>query len=298
MLTASTDLSKKIAARAADRKGGIKEISEGRSDEYRVNPFNIEVEEGFNVRDFDSVAVSDHIDSLAQSIAAIGVQRALKVRSKGGRLLLKDGECRLRATIRAIEVYGAEILTVPVKVADRSESDADAVLGILVENSGLAVTPLGKADVIKRLKAFGWSDTDIAKKAGISKARISQLLDLGGLGEGIKNLIRNETVSPTLALEIARANDFDDAKTLAEINAAQSQVAAKGRTRVTKKAVSGESTAKSVKEQIAAIVAAGEVEAASDGEIEAVVATFTADDWATLCALLKIDNKAMETEEA
>ena len=295
-LTATTPLSMSIAAAAKGKQGAktIRDIAEGRSDEYRVNPFDIEVEDGFNVRDFDSETVAAHIDSLAQSIAQIGVQRALKVRNKGGVLLLKDGECRLRATIRAIEVYGAEIKTVPVKVADRSESDADATLGILVENSGLEVTPMGKAEVVKRLKAFGWSEVDIASKAGLSKARVGQLLDLIGLGEGIKALIRNETVSPTLALEIARQHNFDDVATLKAITTAQTKVAAKGRTRVTKKAVTGEANATSAKSQIASILSALDVEIDTDGEVDVVCATFAVEDWAKLCELLKIENKALE----
>jgi len=293
-MTPSTDLAKSIAARAESRAGAksIKDIAEGRSDEYRVNPFLITVAEGFNVRDFDTETLDEHIDSLAVSIAANGVKRALKVRNVGGKLILIDGECRLRATMRAIEVYGAEIHTVPVKIADRHESDADAVLGLIVENSGLPVTVLGKAEVVKRLKGFGWSDDEIAKKAGLTKQSITKMLDLVGLSEDIKVLIRSETVAPSLALEIARSFDFDNDKTLAEIRKGQTAAAARGKTRVTKKAVSGEATAKSIKAQIAAIIAKADVETIEDEESPTVCATFSAEEWGTLFSLLKIEAKA------
>lgn len=295
MLEATTPLAKKIAARAEGRTGGIKAIADGRSDVFRVNPFLIKIEDGFNAREIDSPSTQQHIDELAQSIAKIGVQRPLKVRNKGGVMLLKDGECRLRATIRAIEVYEAEIHSIPVLLADRSESDADSALGILVENSGLPLTPLAKAVVVTRLKGFGWNDDDIAEKAGMSKARVTQLLDLNGLGEEVKSLIRAEVVSPTLALDIARKNKWDDDATVAEIKDAQVKVAARGKTRVTAKAVAKVKPINT----LADIFAAAEVETDDGGEGEDIVMiTMTPDQWATVCKTLKIENSVEDVTEA
>ncbi len=282
-MTAASPLSKQIAARAADRTGGIKQIAEGRSDVFKLNPFKIEVEPGFNVRDFGSTALEEHVDGLAQSIAKIGVQRPLKIRNKGNRFVLVDGECRLRAVVRAIEVYGAEIHTIPVTVADRGLSDADAVLGILVENSGLDVTPLGKAEVVKRLTAFGWSEADIAEKAGLSKGRVGQLLSLMGLGEEIKKLIRADKISATTALQVARDNGFDDEKTLAAIKAGATVAAERGKTRVTAKSVASPKAT----ETIGGIISGADVEYVS-GEDETVILTISKADYAVMCAALKI----------
>jgi ParB-like chromosome segregation protein Spo0J len=288
ILTPNTELAQNIAARAAGRSGGIKQIAEGRSDVFKVNPFNIEVEPGFNVRDFESEEVKDHIDGLAQSIAQIGVQRALTVRNKGGRLFLKDGECRLRAVVRAIEVYGSEIVTVPVRLAERHESDADAVLGILVENSGLPLDALAKSNVVKRLKAFGWSDTDIALKTGMSKSYVIRLLELSGLDEEVKTLVRSGVVSATLALDTARANDFDGEKTVQAINDAKVVAEAKGKARVTKAAVSGKAGAVSVRQQVAEILNAADVDKTDlDGD-ETVYITMSGAEWAKVCELLKL----------
>lgn len=283
MFIATTPLAQKIAARAEARTGSsMKSLADGRSDVFRVNPFLIKIEAGFNTREIDAPATQEHIDELAQSIAKIGVQRPLKVRNKGGEMLLKDGECRLRATIRAIEVYGAEIVSVPVLLADRSESDADSALGILVENSGLPLTPLAKAAVVTRLKGFGWTDEDIAAKAGMSKARVLQLLELNGLGEEVKTLIRTEVVSPTLAVDIARSNKWDDEATVAEIKAAQTEVAARGKTRVTAKAVASKVKPITVVTDIlsAAVVS-------SDGEN--VNVSMSREEWEQIRTALKID---------
>lgn len=282
-ISSTTDLGKSIAARAASRSGGIKSLAEGRSDTFKVNPFLIEVAEGFNVRDFASAEVSDHIDALAQSIAQIGVQRPLKVRNKGNKLILVDGECRLRAAIRAIDVYGAEIRTVPVILADRSMSEADATLGILVENSGLDVSPLGKAEVVKRLIAFGWTKDDIAEKAGMSKARVFQLLDLSGLSPEVKTLISEGTVSATTALTVAKANDFDDEKTAEQIKeASKTKMAASGKARVTARTLG----APSLKSALASIISGATVE--TDSDSDTVHLTITADDYAAIQRLLKL----------
>ncbi len=286
-LSPATDLSKQIAARAKGRNGAtsIKTLMEGRSDVFKINPFDIEVEDGFNVRDFESPEVAEHVDGLALSISEVGVQRPLKVRNKGGKLILVDGECRLRAVVRAIEVYGAEINAIPVILADRAMSDADAALGILVDNSGLDVSPLGKSIVVKRLTAFGWSQADIAKKAGMSKARVIQLLDLAGLSTEVKGLISAGTVSATTALATARANNFDDDKTAAQIKEAATKVAASGKARVTSRALTGGS----LKTTLAGIFGAeGVAETISDGEVDAVALTISADDWATVQKLLKL----------
>lgn len=291
VLTPTTDLGMQIAARAEGKSGGIRQITEGRSDVHRINPFLIKVQDGFNVRDFDSDTVSEHIDSLAKSIAEVGVRRPLTVRNKGGELLLKDGECRLRATIRAIEVYGAEVYTVPVILADRSESDADATLGILVENSGLPVTPLGKAEVVKRLKGFGWSNGEIAARAGMSEGRVGQLLDLCGLSEEVKDMIRNETVSSTVALEVARRNDWNDAETAKELKTAQSKVAAKGKKRVTAKAISAPKPI----ELLANIFSNAGVQVENDDgdDDNSVLIALSLEDWLAACALLKIESNVV-----
>lgn len=284
----TSDLAKKIAARAEDRNGSIKNVSEGRSDVYRINPYKIQVEDGFNVRSFDSPDLVDHIDTLARSIAENGVLHPLTLRRKGEVFVVKDGECRLRATIRAIEVYGAEINTVPVCVTARHESDADAVLGIIVENSGLPLDALAKSNVVKRLKAFGWSDTDIANRTAYSKSYVVKLLEMAGLDEEIKDMIRAGTVSATFALETARSNGFDGEKTLAALSEAQTVAEEKGKARITRATTSGKLGAVPVRTRIANIFETVDVDLIDDSEDATVCLTLSAQDWATVKELLKL----------
>src|SRR5882672_2826443 len=89
-------------------KQGLASISQGRSDMYRLDPRVIKVKDGWNCRDLNAQDTKDHIESLAQSIAEIGVQEPLTVYWEDGAAWISDGHCRLKATLNAIQV-GADI---------------------------------------------------------------------------------------------------------------------------------------------------------------------------------------------
>lgn len=285
-LTLSTPLGQSIAARAEGRSGGIKNLSEGRADLYQVNPTLINIEEGFNVRDFESPRMLARIDELAQSIAKVGLKRALKVRMKNGKLVLVDGECRLRAIIRAIEEYGAEIRTVKVELVDRAFSDAEAVLSIAVENDAYELTPLEKGTVYKRLEAFGWSLADIAQSVGLTTVRVTQLIELTAVPEAVKQMIRDGAIAPTLAGRIAKDNDFDEARTIEAVTSAQKVAAQAGRSKITPRSVV--SSRPSLKSSLTDIFsAASACEDEDEGET-VVILTLSREKADALEALLKI----------
>src|SRR6185369_14107363 len=103
---------------------GIAQFSEGRSDVHRVDPRKLVLVPGFNMRE-ESPELDEHIDELAQSIAEIGVKKPIEVKLEDGKLLVREGHCRTRAAIRAIEVYKADLKTVPVISVDRYASDEE-----------------------------------------------------------------------------------------------------------------------------------------------------------------------------
>lgn len=264
-------------ASALANETAIKKLHSGRTDLYRINPYLIMVEDGFNVRNFESVEVKEHVEGLAQSIAETGVQNPIKVRNKGGKLYLIDGECRLRATIHAIEVLGASIESVPVILADRSENEADAVLDIMRRNSGLPLGMPEQAVVVKRLRAFGWSATDIAKKAGISVGRVHHLVAYSGMSPEIHSMVAEGIVAPSVALGVARDTNYDDDKTVDLIRTAAKKVAAEGKTRVTTKALGG-----SFKSKVSALVAG----ATTETEDDIVTMAFSQEQYDELMKLL------------
>ena len=288
-LAAKTPLAKEIASLASTGETNtIKQIMKGRSDVYKINPFNIEIEEGFNERDVTQPKVQAHIDGLAKSIAAIGLQKPIKVKMTKGKAKLIDGECRLRAVIRAIEVYDAEIRTVDAILAPKTMSDAEATLSLVVDNSGLDLNPLEKANVFKRLDAYGWSRKEIADRVGLTEARITQLIELAAVPEPLKEMIKREEIAPTLAWHIAKENDFDADATMEAVDAATAEAKSKGRQKVTARSVAGTRT--SIKSTLASSLSAADIceDSEEDGE-ELVIVSFKRGDWDNLQKSLKLN---------
>jgi ParB family transcriptional regulator, chromosome partitioning protein len=190
----------------SNTKAGIASIAEGRSDLLRIDPRKILVKEGWNCRDVDAADTKEHVEQLALSIAEIGVQEPITIYWEDGCAWVTDGHCRLWATMLAIQ-RGADVKTIPCKGEARYANDADRLFSQIVRNSGKPFSQMENAKVYRRLIDMGWQQTDIAKKAGLSAARISQVLDLLTMPEPIKKLVTNGQISASLAT-----------KTLAEHN--------------------------------------------------------------------------------
>lgn len=275
----------------------VKKAMVSRSDIINFPHDIIEIEDGFNVRNFESPEVLEHIDGLAVSISEVGLRRPLTVRRIGDRLALVDGECRLRAIRRAISVYGADIASVPTILVERNKNDADAVLSIITENSGLPLSPSEKAEVVSRLSNFGWTNVQIAKKTGMTPSRISQLLGFAGMPEKMKSMVREGVISATSAFDVYRSTGMDGAAALAIIETAAPSSSGEGqvtagaapqpKVRLTPRSLSGGVTPK---KEMATIVDGASVEFEED--TNTVTMTLTGEDYDRLCELLKINPKA------
>ena len=189
----------------SEKKTGLASISEGRSDIHRIAPSNIHIKAGWNSRDFKDAANIEHVQMLAQSIAEVGVKEPLTVNWEDGKAWLEDGECRLRATLYAIEFLKADIKTVPCKVGERYANEADRLFSQQLRNAGKPFTALEQAKLFKRLLDLGWNQGDIAKKAGMSAARVSQILDYNTMPEGVKVMVQNGQVAPSTAMQVVKA---------------------------------------------------------------------------------------------
>ena len=205
-----SDVAKSIAARAAEtaknaKQAGIKGLATGRSDTFRVNPYSLVIKDGWNSRDLDNPENVEHIDTLAQSIAENGVKTPLRVYSENNTLFVSDGHCRLLATFRAIEVYGAEVVSIPVITEDRTANDADRLMTQIIANSGKPLTPFEQGAVYAKLHRLGWSEQEIAKRAAKSVTHVNQLLELQAAPEAVKALVRSGQVAATLAFQTVKA---------------------------------------------------------------------------------------------
>lgn len=183
---------------------GIAQFSQGKSDVHKVDPRILIIETNWNTRD-DSPELLEHIDTLAQSIAEIGVKKPIEVKLLKGKLIVRDGHCRTRAAMRAIEHYKADIKTVPVISVDRYANDADLILNQVISNSGKPLTVLEEARVYKKLLDMGWNQGDIAKKVGKSNGRISQILSLLEMPAAVQAHVASGSVSASLAQQVVKA---------------------------------------------------------------------------------------------
>jgi ParB family transcriptional regulator, chromosome partitioning protein len=178
--------------------GGLRGLSQGRTDIFKVDPRQLHVKPDWNGRDFSDPENRDYIQNLAMSIASVGIKEPLTVVWEDDRAWVINGECRLRA-VKMLIADGIDIKTVPVQSEDRFSNDADRLLSQIIRNSGKPFSLMEQAKVFKRLLDLGWEQSDIAVKAGMSNGRISQILGLLCLPESIKSMVVAGEVSAAMA---------------------------------------------------------------------------------------------------
>lgn len=182
----------------------LKDIAEKTRDQFMVDPRKIAIEQGHNPRDFRLPENQEHLKQMKASVQAQGVLVPLLVRwdveVKQG--VLVDGECRLRAVLSLIE-EGVEILTVPA-VQVQGNNEADRLLTSLTANTGKPLSKWEIGTAFKRLIAFGWDADTIAKRTGYTSRFIKESLELSDAPEDVKQLLSEQAVTPSLALQHIR----------------------------------------------------------------------------------------------
>ena len=210
----------------------LKDIANGVKDLYMLSPGIIIEEPGWNVRQ-DGPDLDAHIRQLADSIKENGVKEPLTVYMRGDSPVLTNGHCRLMAVRLAIS-EGAEIISIPCRVEERTANDADRVLSMITRNSGKPLTSLEQSAVITRLMAFGWSASQIASKCGFSVSHVNDLVALAGAPVAVTQMVAAGDVSATTAVKVIRKHKEKATDVLQEGKVA---AVAAGKTRVTDKHV-------------------------------------------------------------
>lgn len=214
------------------KQGGIKDIAQGRSDIYRIDPTIIQKKPGWNCRDTDTEEYRAGIAELAISVAAVGVKEAMTVVWEDGQPILTNGHRRLDAVLLAIS-NGADIKTVPVQTESRFADEAERVLSMLVRNSGVPFTPFENAAVYKRLVDLGWSLAQIADKTGVTDTCVRQTLDLLTMPEEVKAHVKAGSIAPATAAKVVKKVGKDKAD--AVIKKGVEKAKEKGRKKTTSK---------------------------------------------------------------
>ena len=208
----------------------LKELAKGRSDIFYIDPRDITSKDGWNSRSPDDPDNREHVESLARSVAEIGVQEPLTVFRDAGVIYVSDGHCRLAAAMLAIS-RGAEIKSVPVKTEGRGASEVDLVLSQITRNSGKPLTPVEQGHVYKRLLGYGWQVADVAKRSGKSESHVNACLDLQGAPQQIRNLVATGAVAPSLAMKVMKGRSAEEAT--ATLNNAVDTARQQGQSRAT-----------------------------------------------------------------
>ena len=260
----------------------IKDISNGRTDVYKIAPADLHIKEGWNTRDITTPENVEHIEQLSRSIAEIGVKEPLKVVWEDNKAYITNGHCRFEAIKLAIK-NGAEIKSVPVLVEDRFANEADRIFTQIASNSGKPFTQLEQAKVFKKLLDLGWSQKDIAAKSGMTGGRVSQILELLTLPESVKVMVANGEVSASMAMQTVKTEGDAAVKTL---NSAVEAAKSEGKKRAMPKHAGerGPSPLKVVKDVIESAFSDGRF----DDSEEMVTISFPEADWQKILTALKL----------
>lgn len=220
---------------------GIKDIAKGRSDLYKVAITDLHVKEGWNSRDYDAPDNQEHIQTLAHSIASEGVKEPLTGWMEDGKIFVENGHMRRLAVIwghENIEGFPTDML-VPIQISPKEASDVDRLLSQITRNSGKTLSPLEMANLFEKLKAADseLTDADIARRCGISRVYVGQLLNLSKQPKSVTKFVRSGEVSPTLAIEVVNKAKGNSKKAAELLKLAVDAAKAVGKTRATPKHV-------------------------------------------------------------
>lgn len=178
-----------------------------KTDLLMIDPRNIIVEEGFNVR----TDMGD-IDGLSESIVEVGQLEPITVCKQRGtdKYILTDGHRRMAAINRAIE-QGKNIPYVRAIVS--TGNIEDRLFAMVITGIGKkALNSLEEGEAYKRLKAYGYDVKQIAAKVGKSLPHIYNMLKLADVPQQVKKYVADGSISGNTVVTLLK-----DAKTAEDL---------------------------------------------------------------------------------
>jgi len=188
-----------------------------RTDLMLVDPRNLAVEAGFNVR-----KEMGDIKGLAKSVVELGVVEPVigyKVRNEDA-YVMTDGHRRLAAVLLAFQLHAqgvagfkdiSKIERIPMRSASADPKERLYIMAVTGEKKK-ALTDLEKADMYARLIEYGKAEgkkrgeviDDIKQRLGVSQATVYNILKLNALPEIIKDAIAKNEISGSTVVTIVR----------------------------------------------------------------------------------------------
>lgn len=233
-----------------------------RADAVHVRYESLHVEPGFNLRQQDD-ELEESIEALALHIIGGGKFPPLEVRPRDeGGMWIVDGHRRHAAIGRAL-ARNAPLRSPKdgeawIHVVLFEGNEEDRIARIITSAANKPLTPAEIAEGYKRLKAFGWTPAQIAKKVGKSAQHVQDLLALGNAPSPVREMVKAGQVSATRAAKAARKHGD---KATAVLGEQLQQAQAKGKKRITAATAEDQkpsaSEVKKLRDRVAALEAPG-----------------------------------------
>lgn len=156
---------------------------------------------------------TSNVESLAASIKSQGILQPLVVRRNGRRFQLIAGERRLRAAKKA------GLQRIPVVIRDAAEEQMLALA--LIENIQREdLDPIEKAEGFKMLtEKFSLTQEELARKVGLGRSTVTNLIRLLELPPAVKKLIMNGKLQMGHGRALLALDDEQKIKALAVVTA-------------------------------------------------------------------------------
>lgn len=189
----------------------------------------------FNVREHDSKWES-RVRSLADDMVANGYLPSKPMEvfvNSDGRIIVTDGHTRHAGVTLARSEAATNLDQIPVIPCRPGTTMEDLTVNLVRSNSGEKLSPLAISLVVKRLVYnYGKTSSEAARAIGISAAYAGQLLLLAGAPHEIRQMVMNDQISATFAIQMLQEHGADALKVLQE---GADEAKAKGKKRITKK---------------------------------------------------------------
>lgn len=219
----------KNAMKAADAKS---------RDLYMVPVSELTIMSEFNTRT-KNAEYDAKVREIADSIKANGFYShkpfaviTIKVDGKDV-IAVYDGHTRYDGLMLAIS-EGAAVERAPVVAAPAGTTLEDITVGLVTNNSGRQLDPMGIATVVKRLVGYGLDVAEISTRIGYTPAYVGGLLTLVGAPKPIRDMVAAGKVSASLAVSTLRD---EGEKAVAVLEAGLVTAKAAGKVKVTKKSI-------------------------------------------------------------
>lgn len=225
--------------------GNVKEtlgqdLDASKNDVWFVDPRELVVLENFNPR-IHNQAYVEHVRSICESIKANGFYRDQPlggfVQKVGDKrvVFVYAGHSRMAATMLAI-AEGTEVAAVPVVIAPKGTTLEDLTFALIAGNNGKPLTFYESAIVVKRLASFNFPEEVIAQRTGLTPLAVTKRLELMGTPIELRQMVAEDKIAATLALEMFAKHGAD---VLVKLQEAEEQANSEGKTKITAKQANG-----------------------------------------------------------